>query len=72
MNEGVTGLLVPVDDVEATAAAFVRLARDPDLRLALGNAGRQFVLNSFEEHRTIRTLVDTYTQLLGRKEAHQA
>lgn len=72
VNEGVTGLLVPVDDVEATAAAFVRLARDPDLRLALGTAGRQFVLNSFEEHRTIRTLVDTYTQLLGRKEAHQA
>ena len=70
--EGVTGLLVPVDDVEATAAAFVRLAHDPDLRAALGSAGRVFVLNTFDEHRTIRTLVDTYAQLLGIKDAHQA
>lgn len=34
-----TGLVVPCDDVEALAAAIVRLAHDPELRRSLGAAG---------------------------------
>jgi glycosyltransferase involved in cell wall biosynthesis len=41
VEEGVTGLLCPVGDVEAFAAALGRLAADRPLRLALGRAARE-------------------------------
>jgi glycosyltransferase involved in cell wall biosynthesis len=51
-----TGLLVPVDDVEALAAALERLSRDPSLRRRMGTAGRKRILDysfdSFAERKT--------------------
>jgi glycosyltransferase involved in cell wall biosynthesis len=41
IDTGVTGILVPVDDVAATAAAVERLLADPDQRTALGAAAAQ-------------------------------
>ncbi len=38
--DGKTGILVPQYDVEATAVAIVKLTRDADLRVRLGNAAR--------------------------------
>lgn len=40
IRDGVDGLLVPPDDVDALAAALARLLGDPDLRRNLGNAAR--------------------------------
>jgi len=50
VQNGVTGYVVPFDDVEGMAELMVHLARLPDLRCQLGNAGRQRVerLYSFE------------------------
>ncbi len=39
--DGETGLLVPPGDAPALAAAMIRLAEDPALRLAMGEAGRR-------------------------------
>lgn len=39
VEDGTTGLLVPPDDPGALAAAIVQLARDPQLRAAMGQAG---------------------------------
>ncbi|MBI3941645.1 MAG: glycosyltransferase family 4 protein [Chloroflexi bacterium] len=39
--DGVTGLLVPPDDVSGAAAALVRLVRDPQLARQLGENGRE-------------------------------
>lgn len=44
VDDGVDGLLVPPDDVDALAVALRRLAGDPDLRQRLGRAGRARVL----------------------------
>jgi glycosyltransferase involved in cell wall biosynthesis len=40
VRDGVEGLLVPPGDVDALAAAIERLAREPDLRIAMGRAAR--------------------------------
>jgi glycosyltransferase involved in cell wall biosynthesis len=40
VEDGVTGLVVPVNDAAALAAALRRLARDPALRRRLGEAAR--------------------------------
>ena len=44
IDDGASGLLVPVDDVEALTAALERLAGDPDLRRRLGVAAHQAIL----------------------------
>jgi glycosyltransferase involved in cell wall biosynthesis len=41
VDDGVTGLMVPVRDPAALATALERLIRNPDLRLELGAAGRR-------------------------------
>ncbi len=42
VRDGETGLLVPVRDAAALAAALERLLTDPDLRRRMGQAGRRF------------------------------
>lgn len=41
VEHGVTGLIVPVGDVDALAAALLELATDPARRAAMGNAARR-------------------------------
>ena len=41
VEDGVTGLLVPMRDAQALADAMLKLARDPELRLKMGQAGRE-------------------------------
>ena len=48
-----TGLLVPVGDAAALAAALTRLAGDPALRRRLGEAGRARALDLYDEARVI-------------------
>ena len=43
VSDGVTGLVVPLDDVDALTLAIDRLVRDPILRTRLGQAARAFV-----------------------------
>jgi glycosyltransferase involved in cell wall biosynthesis len=56
------GLLVPVDDVAATAAAIRSLVIDPDRRRALGTAAREHVLSQFTWERIARR----YLAMAGR------
>jgi colanic acid/amylovoran biosynthesis glycosyltransferase len=53
-----TGLLVEERDVDATAAAILRLARDPALRQRLGQAGRRRTIERFDTARQIQRLED--------------
>jgi glycosyltransferase involved in cell wall biosynthesis len=43
LRDGENGFLVPVDDVDAAAAAFRRLAADGDLRRRMGERSRELV-----------------------------
>jgi glycosyltransferase involved in cell wall biosynthesis len=51
--DGETGLLVPSGEAEPLARALVEIARDPERRRALGEAGRARALEHFAEHRSV-------------------
>ena len=55
VRDGETGLLVPVDDAGALAAALHRLADDPDARRRMGEAARQLVREQFDAGANART-----------------
>lgn len=51
--DGATGLLVPVHDVPALAAALARLVDDAPLRLRMGEAGLARARNLYDERKVI-------------------
>jgi glycosyltransferase involved in cell wall biosynthesis len=59
-----TGLLVPVDDPRALAAAVRRLLDDAPLRLRLGEDGRRLVLQQFTADHMTRAFESLYGELL--------
>jgi glycosyltransferase involved in cell wall biosynthesis len=65
VDDGETGSLVPVGDVDALAAAIDRLASDAALRHRLGAAGRTKARAEFDQQRCIDITLETYGRLLG-------
>ena len=62
---GVTGLEVPMRDVEALADAMRRLADDPALRDRLGAAGRARVRERFTVGAMTESHLDLYRKVRG-------
>jgi len=58
IRNGIDGLLVPPSNTEALAAALRQLLDDPDLRLRIGQAGRQRVLDRFDLRKNSAALAD--------------
>lgn len=56
--DGQTGLLVPVRDPKALAAALQRLAGDPVLRVKLGTAGRARARDLYDEAKVVAQQLD--------------
>jgi glycosyltransferase involved in cell wall biosynthesis len=56
--DGETGLLVPLGDLRAFAAALRVLVADPDLRAAMGKAGHDRALREFDRAVVVRRLVE--------------
>ncbi len=61
---GVTGLIVPRDDVTALAAALGQLAASASLRERLGLAGRQRVLQHYEWSRCVDRMLACYRDVI--------
>jgi glycosyltransferase involved in cell wall biosynthesis len=62
--DGVNGLLVPVRDAGALAAAIARLHDDPALCARLGAAARQRALAEYDVNSIIARTFDVYRELL--------
>ena len=62
--EGVTGHVVPRDDVEALRASLARLLADPSQRERMGEAGRARALERFTANEMARQFERLYTELL--------
>ncbi|WP_449393218.1 glycosyltransferase family 4 protein [Eoetvoesiella caeni] len=65
IEPGVTGLLVPVHDAAALAAAVQRLADDAVLRRAMGSAGRNLAEREFDIRLIVGRHLEIYRALSG-------
>ena len=63
-----TGILVPVRDAHALAAAIENLVNAPEKRVALGRAGRALALRAFDLREVERTHVALYDALCGKSD----
>lgn len=64
---GVSGILVPMQDVAALRNALERLIDDPQLRCRLGQQGRQRVEMHFRQEIIWEGLIAQYVELMGNK-----
>ena len=65
VQHGVTGLLVPPNDVPALAAALKQLVQDAPLRAALGAAGRLMVEERYRWDACVDTMVAAYREIIA-------
>jgi glycosyltransferase involved in cell wall biosynthesis len=65
VHEGVDGFLVPVGDTKAMAERLERLARDPELRRAMGKAGSETVPSRYAVERLVDDVDRLYRTLLA-------
>jgi glycosyltransferase involved in cell wall biosynthesis len=63
VRDGVEGFIVPPEDAEALAGALERLARDPELRLRMGEAARLRLLHGFTEAHVKESLRAAYASM---------
>jgi glycosyltransferase involved in cell wall biosynthesis len=67
VEHGVTGLLVPARNPVALAEAIGRLAADPPLRAAMGDAGRQRAARLFDQQHSVDITLSVYESQLRRR-----
>ena len=65
VDDGEDGFLVPVGDVRAMAEALERLARDPELRERMGDAGAERVVPRYRVGRLVADVDALYRELLA-------
>ena len=67
VDDGRTGRLVPVGDIDALAGAIAELATDAELRRSLGEAARAKARREFDQQHVIGTTLAVYESLLARR-----
>lgn len=70
--DGQTGLLVPVRDVRALAAALARCLADPGEARRMGAAGRARALELYDENRVVALQIELITKHLAMREGRDA
>lgn len=66
VEDGVSGSLVPVNDLWALARAIAELGEDAGLRGKLGDAGARRAKALFDERRVVQTVMRTYQDVARR------
>jgi glycosyltransferase involved in cell wall biosynthesis len=67
VEDGRTGLVVPVGDDEALRTALIRLVDDPSLRASLGAAARDHAATTFGIDRFVRETAEFYEEMAARR-----
>lgn len=63
--DGVTGLLVPVNDPESLARAIIKILSNPTMARQMGEAGRKRAVELFDEKLVIDRQIEIYHRLVG-------
>ena len=66
VDDGVSGYVVPFDDVDAMAGRMIRLAESRELRQRMGEAGRRRVENAHSYDGLAGRLMSVYEAIAGR------
>jgi glycosyltransferase involved in cell wall biosynthesis len=61
---GVSGMVVPVNDSRAIAEAAERLYRDTEFRKRLGRAARERIATDFRSEDTVKKTIELYESLV--------
>jgi glycosyltransferase involved in cell wall biosynthesis len=67
VEDGKTGILVEVGDVEGLAKALIDLLQHPEKRAVMGQNGRQAAVRRFDENMVIQNQIGTIRRLLAEK-----
>jgi len=70
VEDGVTGLLVPLGDSGTLASAIKKLVADGELRRKKGQAGYEKAQREFDERRVCDIVLNTYRELLKKNYGH--
>ncbi|KXS31580.1 MAG: Alpha-D-QuiNAc alpha-1,3-galactosyltransferase, partial [Candidatus Gallionella acididurans] len=65
VRDGDNGLLVEARNATALANALARLLADPELRLRMGQRGRELVLDKFSQERIVGQVLALYRGVLS-------
>ena len=63
VKNNVTGIIVPVNDISATASAIEKLVLDKNLREELGRNGREHVVNNYNLELCTKKMVSIYQDI---------
>ena len=69
VKDGVSGFIVPSEDVAALSNAILRLLSDPSKAREMGAAGRKLVQERFTIDAMMEQIVEAYAKLLGNRAA---
>ena len=60
VDDGVTGVIVPIKDISALTDAILMMLRDPEMRHSMGEAGRRKMQSEFDEKIVIDEIFRVY------------
>ena len=63
--EGKNGLLIPVKDSDALAAALKKLIDNPELRQEMGKNAREFAVSKFDINDVVKVHLEVYAKLMN-------
>lgn len=64
---GTTGLVIPRENPQAAADAIAQLVLDQDLRIKMGEAGKQHVVNTYDWGACVNTMIELYKNVIEHK-----
>lgn len=63
--DGTTGLIVPRENPQAAADAIAKLVLDRDLRIKMGEAGQQHVVNTYDWGACVNKMINLYREMIA-------
>lgn len=67
IEDGVSGIFVPIEDGKAIADAVLKLYHDPELRKKLGQGAIDHIANNINEQQTIQKFKELYESMVEEK-----